>query len=46
MVFELYHELALQLGIDDATEKEYGSENDIDCSIIDLKAIVKDILHN
>ena len=47
MGFELYHNLALELGLDDATEQEYGDdEHEIDVSIVNLKGMVKNILHN
>ena len=46
IVFEIYHEISLQLGIDEESEKELGKQEELQAEIIDLEGIVKDILHN
>ena len=46
IIFEIYHEISLQLGIDEESEKELGKQEDLQTEIIDLKGILKDLLHN
>jgi len=46
MILEIYHEISLQLGIDEESEKELGTQEDILVENIDIKGIIKDILHN
>ena len=46
IVFEIYQEISLQLGVDEEKEKEIGQEEVLLVENLDLKSIVKDILHN
>lgn len=46
MIFEIYHEISLQLGIDEESEEKLGAKEEVVIQNIDMKGIVKDILHN
>ena len=46
MIVEIYHEISLQLGIDEESENQRGQQEELQVKNIDIKSIVKDILLN